>query len=134
VSNRYAQNDHSAVTPARDRDPYELLPLRPVELLVLTMLSAGDRHGYGIRQDIVEHTGGRIALEAGNLYRHIRKLESEGLLAETEPRVVEESPDERRIYYRLLPFGKRVLAAEMLRLRALVQLAEANRVITPVRS
>jgi PadR family transcriptional regulator, regulatory protein PadR len=122
------------MTPARDRDPYELLPLRPVELLVLTMLSAGDRHGYGIRQDIVEHTGGRIALEAGNLYRHIRKLESEGLLAETEPRVVEESPDERRIYYRLLPFGKRVLAAEMLRLRALVQLAEANRVITPVRS
>jgi len=30
---------------ARDRDPDELLPLKPIELLVLTMLSAGERHG-----------------------------------------------------------------------------------------
>jgi hypothetical protein len=41
--------------------------------------------------------------------------------------------DERRIYYRLTPFGRRVLAAEMLRLRSLVRLAEARRVIAPGR-
>jgi hypothetical protein len=28
------------------------------------MLSAGERHGYGIRQDIIDHTSGTIALEA----------------------------------------------------------------------
>ena len=50
----------------RPRDPRALLPLKPIELLVLTMLSAGERHGYGLRQDIVEHTEGRVALEAGN--------------------------------------------------------------------
>ena len=115
-----------------DRDPDDLLPLKPIELLVLTMLSAGDRHGYGLRQDIVAHTEGRVSLEAGNLYRHIRKLESEGLVEETEPRLVA-GDDERRIYYRLLPFGRRVLGAELARLRELMKIAEANRVPSPSR-
>jgi len=119
---------------AREPNPDELLPLKPIELLVLTMLSAGERHGYGLRQDIVAHTHGRISLEAGNLYRHIRKLQSEGLVEETEPRPIADSDDERRIYYGLLPFGRRVLAAEMLRLRALMRIAEANRVLAPGRA
>ena len=117
----------------RERDPYDLLPLKPIELLVLTMLSAGERHGYGLRQDIVEHTKGRMALEAGNLYRHIRNLQSEGLVEETEPKLMDGDGDERRIYYRLLPFGRRVLAAEVQRLRALMRIAEDNRVLAPGR-
>ena len=119
---------------ALERDPKELLPLKPIELLVLTMLSAGERHGYGIRQDIVAHTGGQIALEAGNLYRHIRRVQSQGLVDESDPRPVAGNDDERRIYYRLLPFGRRVLAAEMTRLRALMRIAEANHVISPARA
>src|SRR5690242_5465408 len=97
------------------------IPLKPVELLVLTMLSAGERHGYGIRQDIIEHTNGAIELEAGNLYRTIRRLEADGLVDESERRPAADD-DERRRYYRLTPFGRRVLAAELERLRALVQL------------
>ena len=31
-------------------DPEALLPFRPVEPLLLTMLAAGNRHGYGLRQ------------------------------------------------------------------------------------
>lgn len=116
---------------AHDRDPNELLPLKPVELLVLTMLSTGDRHGYGLRQDIVAQTGGQMKLEAGNLYRHIRKLQQNGLVAETEPRAVQGSEDERRIYYRLLPFGHRVLAAELSRLRVLMRIADKNRIPSP---
>jgi DNA-binding PadR family transcriptional regulator len=112
----------------RVRDPQELLPLKPIELLVLTMLSAGERHGYGLRQDIVDHTEGRVALEAGNLYRHIRKLQSDGLVDETEPRPAGRGDDERRIYYRLLPFGREVLAAEVERLRALMRIVDSKRV------
>jgi PadR family transcriptional regulator len=115
------------------RDPNDLLPLKPIELLILTMLSSGERHGYGLRQDIVGHTEGRVSLEAGNLYRHIRNLQSEGLVEETEPKAMPDSSDERRIYYRLLPFGKRVLGAELARLRELIRVAEANRVIQPGR-
>lgn len=109
-----------------------LLPLRPVEALLLTMLTAGDRHGYGLRQDIIEHTGGRIALEVGSLYRHIRHLEDAGLLAEAGGKPPG-NEDERRIYYRLTPFGRRVLASEMRRLRSLLRLAESRRVIAPER-
>jgi DNA-binding PadR family transcriptional regulator len=114
------------------RDPKSLLPLKPIELLILSMLSAGDRHGYGIRQDIIDHTGGRIALEAGNLYRHIRRLQSEGLVDETEPRALTTDGDERRIYYRLLPFGRLVLGAEVQRLRALIAIVEANHIVASV--
>ena len=115
------------VVPVR-QDPAALIPLKPVEVLVLSMLSAGDRHGYGIRHDIIEHTRGAIALEAGNLYRTIRRLETDGLLDESS-NAAAAGDDERRRYYRLTPFGRRVLAAELERLRALVRLGEERRVI-----
>ena len=92
------------------------------------MLSAGERHGYGIRQDILEHSSGTIELEAAHLYRHIRHLESENLLSPARSRVAA-GVDPRRIYYRLTPFGRRVLAAEILRLKALVRLAESRHII-----
>jgi DNA-binding PadR family transcriptional regulator len=113
-------------------DPRHLLPLKPLELLILTMLSAGDRHGYGIRQDIVEHTEGRIALEAGNLYRHLRTLEDQLLIAPSTD--APEDVDDRRIYYRLLPFGRKVLGAELARLRELTRFAEEHRVAIPRRA
>ena len=116
------------------RSPEAHLPMRPVELLILTMLTAGDRHGYGIRQDVMAYTDGALQLEAGNLYRSIRRLVSDGLVDESGRRPVSDTDDERRRYYRLTPFGRRVLSAEMLRLRALVQLAEERRVIGPARA
>ena len=116
---------------ATEPDPESLLPLRPVELLLLTMLARGPRHGYGLRQDVLEHTGGRIALEVGSLYRSIRRLDDAKLLVEA-PAPADE--DERRIYYRLTPLGRRVLAAELRRLQTLVRLAERERIISPARS
>ena len=124
------------MTPRSRREepaPETLLPLKSVETLMMTMLAAGERHGYGIRQDILAHSGGRIELEAGNLYRNIRRLESAGLIEASSQRH-DPGDDERRIYYRLTPFGRRVLSAEMLRLRELVQLAEAQRIIGSARA
>src|SRR6185369_16258490 len=118
--------------PRLSDDPDAHLPLRPVELLLLSMLAPGDRHGYGLRQDILDQSGGKIALEAGTLYRHIRRLEDARLVAEAAAPAAE--ADERRIYYRLTPFGRKVLAAELLRLRALVRLGERHRVISPART
>lgn len=112
--------------------PDSHIPLTPVELLVLTMLTAGDRHGYGIRQDVLEHTNGEIALEAGNLYRTVRRLENDGLVEPGQPPSTDPHADPRRIYYHLTPSGRRVLAVEMRRLRSLVRLAEERRVIAPV--
>jgi DNA-binding PadR family transcriptional regulator len=118
--------------PAESFDPNCLLPLKPIELLILTVLSGGSRHGYGIRQDIIEQTEGRVAVEAGNLYRHLRGLEDQELI-DLAP-VPRGETDERRIHYRLSARGKRVLAAEMRRLRALVQIAEERGVIARSRA
>ena len=111
--------------------PETFLPLRQVDVLILLMLTAGERHGYGIRQDIIDHTEGALRLEAANLYRSIRRLVDLGFVDETDRRPAPESDDERRRYYRLTAAGQRVLAAEMLRLRALVRVAEARRLIPP---
>ena len=87
------------------------------------MLAAGNRHGYGLRQDILDYTDGKVELEAGTLYRHIRRLEDAKLVAEAGAPADE---DERRIYYRLTPFGRKVLTAETVRLKSLVRLAERH--------
>ena len=106
--------------------------IKPTELLILTVLAAGDRHGYGIRQDVFTHSNGEVEIEAGTLYRLLRALEDNGHVSEA-PAPRNES-DERRIYYRLTPSGKRVLAAEMARLRELVRFAESHGILKPVRA
>lgn len=92
------------------------------------MLGSGDRHGYAIRREILEQTQGRVSVEAGNLYRYLRGLADDGLVVE-RPGPLAES--DRRIYHRLTPLGRRVLAAELERLRSLVRYAEGQGLITP---
>ena len=111
--------------------PEDFLPLKPVEFLILMTVAAGERHGYGIMLDIAERTGGSVRLEAGGLYRSIRRLLADKLLTESMRRPASGLDDERRRYYALSPLGKRVVAAEALRLRALVREAEATRIIDP---
>ena len=107
------------------------LPLRPVDLLILTMLAPGERHGYGIRQDILDHTGGAMRLEAGNLYRSIRRLMELGLVDESDQRPAPDADDERRRYYAISALGRRVLVAELQRLRALMHAAEQRGILPP---
>jgi DNA-binding PadR family transcriptional regulator len=111
--------------------PDDFLPLRPIELLILTMLGGGERHGYGIRQDIIDHTDGALRPEAGNLYRSIRRLIDLGLIGESDRRPAPDVDDERRRYYRITAAGRRVVSAELARLRALVRLGERQRLIPP---
>ena len=102
------------------RTPRTFLPLKPVDLQLLLSLAESERHGYGLVQAIADRTDGLVSLEPGNLYRVIKRLLADGLVAETERRAVPELDDERRRYYRITPLGGRVLAAEIARLQALV--------------
>jgi len=111
--------------------PESFLPLKPVEFLILMTVADGERHGYGIMLDIAERTAGAVRLEAGGLYRSIRRLLADKLVAESAKRPAAIEDDERRRYYALTPLGRRVVAAEALRLRALVRDAEAIRLIDP---
>ncbi len=108
-----------------------ILPLKPIDFLVLMMLAETERHGYGIVQDIAEHTGGSIRLVAGNLYSVLRRLIQLGVIEESERRPAPDLDDERRRYYAITALGTRVLKAEAERLRDLVAVAEARNIIDP---
>jgi DNA-binding PadR family transcriptional regulator len=104
-----------------------LLPLKPVIFQILLSLADGERHGYGITQDIAARTAARMRIEPGNLYRSLRTLLDDGVIEESERRPAPDLDDERRRYYRITPFGRRVAAAETARLEALVREAKAKK-------
>ena len=104
----------------------DLLPLRPVEFLVLLVLADDERHGYGIVQDIAERTDGKMKLLPGNLYAVLRRLLESGLLTESSRRPAEDLEDQRRRYYRITRMGEKVLAADAERMKSLVQKVEAR--------
>ena len=99
-------------------DPRNFLPLKPVDLELLLALAEQDLHGYGLVQAITEHTDGLLVLDPGNLYRVIKRLLAEGLIAESDRDASESG--ERRKYYQLTALGGRVLTKELDRLRHLV--------------
>jgi hypothetical protein len=59
-----------------------LLPLPPATFHTLVALSAGDKHGYGIIQDVEARKDGTLRLSAGTLYRTIQRLREQGLIVE----------------------------------------------------
>ena len=97
------------------------LPLKPVVLHVLLALAEVDAHGYGVIQSVRVRSEGRIRLETGSFYRHLRKLLDGGLVVESEVRP-EQDDTRRGSYYTLTELGRAVLAAESLRLAELVTL------------
>jgi DNA-binding PadR family transcriptional regulator len=98
-----------------------LLPLPVAAFHILLVLSAGDRHGYGISQDVESATSGAVRLSPGTLYRTIQRLLEQGLISETRTPA---SADDRRRTYRITTVGRAVARAESERLSELVRLAE----------
>ena len=103
-----------------------LLPLKPQDFHILFVLLDGERHGYGMVKEIDRQTNGQVRLEAGNLYRSVRRLIKQGLIAESDRRPAPESDDERRRYYSVTDFGRQVVTAETDRMRSVVAAAEAR--------
>jgi len=107
-------------------DPADLLPLPTATFHILVALSEADRHGYAIMQEVAERTGGKTRLNPGTLYTTIRRLLDQGVITELDDRPDPNEDDERRRYYRLTRFGRRVASAEVDRLNSLVQQARAT--------
>src|SRR5262245_21916737 len=112
-----------------DREPQSLLPLTPAMFHVLVAMADEPRHGYAIIKDVSARTDGRVELGTGTLYGIIKRLLAEGLAVESRTRPSAQDDDERRKYYRLTPFGKRVVAAETDRLQAMVDAARATQML-----
>ncbi|MBV8810085.1 MAG: helix-turn-helix transcriptional regulator [Acidobacteriaceae bacterium] len=106
-----------------DRDVSGFLGLPATAFHILVSLADGDRHGYAIMREVAERTGGKLKLNAGTLYTTIKRLLSNGLIAELGERPDVGKDDERRRYYCLTPFGRKVVRAEAARLEDLLSMA-----------
>jgi len=96
--------------------------LRTVEIHILLSLSAGERHGYGIIQDI-EARGETAVPDVGTMYRALARMLENGLIESSTRRPAPDADDERRNYYRITDAGRRAARAEVLRLEALMRAA-----------
>ena len=103
----------------------EQTPLPPVVFHILLSLGRGERHGYALKREIVERTGGKLKLGPGVLYGSINKMLEQGLIEESDDRPDPHLDDERRRYYRLTALGRKVAQAEAARMRELAQMAAA---------
>ena len=93
---------------------------------ILLTLAEGDRHGYGIMQEVERRTNGAVELGPGTLYRSIKQLVDRGLIAETGS---ERSSAKQRRSYALTEVGRSRAKMEARRLQGLVEWAEAARLL-----
>ena len=111
------------------REPREMLPLTPAVLNILLALADEERHGYGIMQEVEARTEGETRLGPGTLYGSIKRMLADGLIEESDERPDPEMDDQRRRYYRITDFGRKVAGAEAGRLAKLVSAAEAKKIV-----
>lgn len=102
-------------------DPKRFIPLKPQWFHIMLSLAGGEQHGYGIMQEVLNRTTGKVRLWPATLYGSIKRLIEAGLIEESDERPVPEQDDARRRYYKLTSLGKRVLDAECDRLQELVR-------------
>ena len=102
-------------------DAQKFLPLKTQWFHIMLALAGGEQHGYGIMQEVLQRTAGKVRLWPATLYGSIKRLIEAELIEESDERPAPEQDDARRRYYRLTALGKRVLDAECERLQELVR-------------
>jgi DNA-binding PadR family transcriptional regulator len=105
-------------------DVGSFLPLSPAILHILLALAGEERHGYAIMQEVARQSEGQYKLGPGTLYDNLQKLVNHAMVEESARRGADDDP--RRRYYRLTPFGRRVLTAEIARLESVIREARTH--------
>jgi len=111
----------------KTESPADFLPLKPHWFHILLSLAGQEQHGYGIMQEVLERTDGKVRLWPATLYGTLKRLIEADLIAESSQRPKPADDDERRRYYRLTALGQRVLAAESERLEELVRILRSKK-------
>jgi DNA-binding PadR family transcriptional regulator len=102
-------------------DSQRFIPLKTQWFHIMLSLAGGEQHGYGIMQEVLQRTTGKVRLWPATLYGSIKRLIEAELIEESDERPAPEFDDPRRRYYRLTALGGRVLDAECERLQELVR-------------
>jgi DNA-binding PadR family transcriptional regulator len=115
----------TSVTKRREIESF--LPLTPAMFHILLALADGEKHGYAILKEVARRTEEKVRLSAGTLYGNLARLESAGLIAESDRRPEVVLDDERRRYYLLTEFGREVAVAEAERMEEALGQARAKK-------
>ena len=110
-----------------ERNAQAFLPLKPQWFHIMLSLAGGEQHGYGIMQEVLNRTTGKVRLWPATLYGSIKRLIEAELIEESDVRPEPEFDDARRRYYRLTALGSRVIDAECERLQELVRTIQVKR-------
>jgi DNA-binding PadR family transcriptional regulator len=108
-------------------DVHAFIPLKTQWFHILLSLAGGEQHGYGIMQEVLQRTSGKVRLWPATLYGSIKRLIETELIEESDERPEPALDDARRHYYRLTKLGRRVLDAECERLQELVRVIQVTR-------
>jgi PadR family transcriptional regulator, regulatory protein PadR len=87
------------------------------ELLLLSTLRQGSKHGYQIALDVESESGGVFVFQHGTLYPILHRLESDGLIRGAWSR----EGGRRRKVYALTASGRRHLEGETGRLASVIE-------------
>jgi len=87
------------------------------EMLLLFLLSQGDRYPYELSKELKVHSGGLFDVQGPSLYTVLYRLEQKGYVSTWEARAGRRI----RVYYHLLPSGEEVLRGILREYRAIGQ-------------
>jgi DNA-binding PadR family transcriptional regulator len=99
------------------------LPLREPTFYILLSLSPGPKHGYAIMKEVEFLSESRLLLSTGTLYGAIKRLLDDGWIRRVEDPLPNRTDRERKAYA-LTEQGRRLLSAEIERLRKMVSVAK----------
>lgn len=115
------------MTKKSDGESY--LPLTPAAFNILLALADGEKHGYAILKEVARRTEDKVRLSAGTLYGNLARLESAGMILESDRRPEVALDDQRRRYYKLTKFGREVAVAEARRMEEALAQAHAKNLL-----
>jgi DNA-binding PadR family transcriptional regulator len=110
-----------------NRDVTDELPLTEVTTFILLSLVDEPKHGYAIMKDVEALSEARVRISTGTLYGALSRLLDQGWIARWDgDEEAADTPGRPRKTYTLTRVGRRVLDAEIRRLRAVVAAAQVR--------
>ena len=96
------------------------LPLTETTFFILLSLSPSPKHGYAIVRDVQVLSESRVTLSSSTLYTALKRLLEDGWIERAGEEPDPEETGRPRKVYALTAHGRRILAAETVRLQSLV--------------
>jgi DNA-binding PadR family transcriptional regulator len=103
----------------------EYLPLTETSFFIILSLATAPKHGYAIMKEVEAMSEKRVVLATGTLYSALRRMLEDDWIERVMDNNSETDNRERKLY-QLTRNGRRVLEAEISRLRKLVDLTELH--------